>query len=63
MSKYSTDPKSDPALSTFQKHDRVRHAEYGRGYVVSTVRENAKVFFLQDGKTRDLKQNTLEASE
>jgi hypothetical protein len=55
-------PQNTPAESApqFEKHDRVRHAEFGRGYVVKTMRENVRVFFLEDGKTRDLKQKTLE---
>lgn len=58
----SPDPTQDPTTdaSTFEKHDRVRHPEYGRGYVVSTRGDSCTVFFLEDGKKRDLKQSKLE---
>ncbi len=46
----------------FVKHDRVRHPEFGRGYVVDSRGDNCRVFFLEDGKTRDFKQSKLEPS-
>lgn len=53
----------EPAVPEgFGKHDRVRHPDFGRGYVVDTRGDNCTVFFLQDGKKRDLKQSKLEPS-
>jgi hypothetical protein len=56
------DLKSDPSATPteFAKHSRVRHPDYGRGYVVEVRGENCTVFFLEDGKRRDLKQTKLE---
>lgn len=54
--------EQSPVVEGFEKHDRVRHPDYGRGYVVSTRGDNCSVFFLEDGKTRDLKQSKLEPS-
>ena len=62
MPSSNPDLQSSPAVPLFEKHDRVRHVEFGRGYVVRTMGENCKVFFLEDGKTRDLKQGKLEPS-
>ena len=58
----SPDRKSDPTviLPELEKHARVRHQEFGRGYVVEVRGENCTVFFLEDGKRRDLKQTKLE---
>jgi hypothetical protein len=60
MASYNSPGRPPEPPPLFEKHDRVRHAEFGRGYVVKTMRETCRVFFLQDGKTRDLHQKTLE---
>jgi hypothetical protein len=50
----------EPAPPGFEIHDRVRHKEFGRGYVAKVLRDRYLIFFLQDGKSRELKENTLE---
>jgi hypothetical protein len=54
------DTKSAPVESFFVKHDRVRHPEFGRGYVAEIKGDSCLVFFLEDGQRRLLKQVKLE---
>jgi hypothetical protein len=60
----STNPNEDakipPVESYFEKHDRVRHPEFGRGYVAEIKGDSCLVFFLEDGQRRLLKQAKLE---
>ena len=58
----SVNPEPEPTAAPpgLEKHDRVRHPEFGRGFVVEVVRDRCVVFFLQDGKRREFKGNTLE---
>jgi hypothetical protein len=62
VTRFDPEPEADStaARSSFEKHDRVRHLDFGRGYVVRVMGDNCTVFFLQDGKTRDFKQSKLE---
>jgi hypothetical protein len=60
MSTSDRDYEPPVAPPGFEKHDRVRHPDFGRGYVVDTRGDSCTVFFLQDGKKRDLKQGKLE---
>jgi hypothetical protein len=54
------DVKNAPLEGGFTKHDRVRHPEFGRGYVAEVRGESCLVFFLEDGQRRLLKQAKLE---
>ena len=61
MPTLNAEPEPSAAPPGLEKHDRVRHREFGRGFVVKKVMgERYLVFFLQDGKRRELKENTLE---
>ena len=56
----SLNPELSPAPPGFEEHDRVRHREFGRGFVVKVLRDRYLVFFLEDGRRRELRENTLE---
>ncbi len=62
MSSFAPEPDAEAPAGTpmLMKHDRVRHPEFGRGYVAEVRGENCLVFFLEDGQRRLLKQAKLE---
>ena len=45
----SLNPEPSPAPPGFEEHDRVRHREFGRAFVVKVLRDRYLVFFLEDG--------------
>lgn len=62
MSSSNVEPEPEPSTIRpgLAKHERVRHPDFGRGYVVQVMGHSCMVFFLQDGKRRQLKQDKLE---
>jgi hypothetical protein len=54
------EPEAPASGICFLKHDRVRHPDFGRGYVADVRGETCEVFFVEDGKVRVLRQSKLE---